>query len=57
VEGDVMVIRPTPVEYWAYTTNANDMVERSKALLEHGGHLLPAIKDLAARYPNGVGGL
>lgn len=57
VEGDVMVIRPTPTEYWAYTTNANDMVAREKALLEHGGHLLPAIKDLAARYPNGVGGL
>ncbi len=54
LEGDVMIVRPTPVEYWAYTTNAYDMAKRKEVLDEHGGNLVAALDELAARYPQGV---
>ena len=54
LEGDVMIVRPTPVEYWAYTTNAYDMAKRKEVLEAHDGNLVGALNELAQRYPQGV---
>jgi conjugal transfer ATP-binding protein TraC len=54
LEGDVLIIRPTPFEYWAYSTNAYDIAMRQKTLEEFGGDLLAALQHLAATYPQGV---
>ena len=54
LEGDVMVIRPTPVEYWAYTTNAYDMAKRREVLEEKNGDLVATIEYLAQKHPQGV---
>ena len=54
LEGDVMIIRPTPVEYWAYTTNAYDMAKRKEVLEEYDGDLIKTLNVLAEKYPQGV---
>ena len=54
LEGDVLRVVPRPLEYWAFTTNANDVAERERVLEKHGGRWLPALKELATRYPYGV---
>jgi conjugal transfer ATP-binding protein TraC len=54
LEGDVMIVRPTPFEYWAYSTNAYDIAMRDKTLKEFDGDLLAALQHLAATYPQGV---
>ncbi len=54
--GGVIVLRPSPVEYWAYTTNAEDMALRETILETHGGELIPALTKLARDYPYGVAG-
>ena len=55
LEGGVIVLRPSPLEYWAYTTNAEDMVVREAYVKKHGG-LLPALQELAKEYPHGLRG-
>ena len=57
LEGDVMIVRPTPVEYWAYTTNAYDMAKRKEVLDEHGGNLVAALDELAAKVSAGSEGV
>jgi conjugal transfer ATP-binding protein TraC len=47
VEGDVIWVRPSPLDFWAFTTSARDMVRRDAALARHDGHLLPALLELA----------
>jgi conjugal transfer ATP-binding protein TraC len=54
LEGDVMIVRPTPFEYWAYSTNAYDIAMRDKTLKEFDGDLLSTLQHLAATYPQGV---
>lgn len=55
LEGGVIVLRPSPIEYWAYTTNAEDMTLR-EALIKKHGDLLPALKELARDFPQGARG-
>ena len=55
LEGGVIVLRPSPLEYWAYTTNAEDMVVREAFVKKHG-ELLPALRELAKEYPQGLRG-
>jgi conjugal transfer ATP-binding protein TraC len=54
IEGDVMIVRPTPFEYWAYSTNAYDIAMRQKTIQEFDGDLLSALTHLAQTYPQGV---
>ncbi|MGL4610855.1 MAG: hypothetical protein ACRCYY_14460, partial [Trueperaceae bacterium] len=54
LEGDVMIVRPTPFEYWAYSTNAYDIAMRQKTIQEFDGDLLAALQHLAETYPQGV---
>jgi conjugal transfer ATP-binding protein TraC len=54
-QGDVLRIVPTPLEYWAFTTNADEIAERERTLERHAGRVLPAIEELASRYPYGLG--
>ena len=54
LEGDVLRVVPRPLEYWAFTTNANDVAERDRTLARHDGHWLAALEELAARYPFGT---
>lgn len=56
LEGGVVVLRPAPFEYWAYTTNAQDMALRAAVIKKHGDELLPALRELAREYPQGVAG-
>lgn len=53
LEGDVLVVRPTPLEYWAYTSHAADVAERERIVARHGGRLVPALLELAERWPRG----
>lgn len=53
-EGGIIRIAPHPLEYWAFTTDAQDMAMRDKFLDKHSGNLQLALADLAERYPKGV---
>ncbi|MCA9839205.1 MAG: ATP-binding protein [Trueperaceae bacterium] len=55
LQGGVLVLRPSPIEYWAYTTHAEDMVLREAVIKKHG-ELLPALEELAQAFPEGVRG-
>jgi conjugal transfer ATP-binding protein TraC len=47
VEGDVIWVRPSPLDYWAFTTSAKDMKRREDAIARFGGNLLEGLKWLA----------
>jgi len=53
VVGGIVKIEPTPFEYWAFTTNANDMALRDNYIEKHTS-LLAAIRQLAIDFPNGA---
>jgi conjugal transfer ATP-binding protein TraC len=50
-EGDVLWVRPSPLDFWAFTTSARDMAKRDQAIKRADGNLLEALTALA--YPNG----
>lgn len=56
IEGGVLRITPHPLEYWAFTTDANDMALRDNALARHNGHLPSALQELAITHPAGSTG-
>jgi conjugal transfer ATP-binding protein TraC len=47
IEGDVLWIRPSSFDYWAFTTSAVDMVKRDNVLKQTGGDLLRALEILS----------
>lgn len=51
-KGDIVIVQPTPLEYWAFTTQAKEMALRKETAAEKG--LLEAIKELARLYPKGL---
>lgn len=53
-EGGVLRIRPHPLEYWAFTTDAHDMALRAEILEKHNGQLTAALTELAATHPTGA---
>lgn len=55
VEGDVIRIRPHPIEYWAFTTDAHDMTMRDAAIARANGSLSQALLELARSNPTGAG--
>ena len=55
VEGDVIRVRPHPIEYWAFTTDAYDMSMREAAVARAHGSLSQALLELARTHPNGAG--
>ncbi len=46
-EGNIIAVHPTRADYWAFTTNDDDMALREAKVAENGGAFLPAIVDLA----------
>lgn len=54
IEGDVLLLRPLPYEYWLFTTHPADMALREEALAKHGNHLNRAIDWLAQHHPTGA---
>ncbi len=52
--GDVLVIRPTPEEYWLFTSFDHDVQVRARAVAEEAGEVMPAITRLAASWPSGT---
>lgn len=54
IEGDVLVLRPIPYEYWLFTTHPSDMLLRSEALAKHGFDLGRALEWLVTHYPRGA---
>jgi conjugal transfer ATP-binding protein TraC len=46
-EGDVLWVRPSPLDFWAFTTSARDMVRRDEAIQRAGGDLLNGLLSLA----------
>ena len=55
VEGDVIRVRPHPIEYWAFTTDAHDMSMREAAIARAQGSLSQALLELARTHPHGAG--
>jgi conjugal transfer ATP-binding protein TraC len=54
VEGDVLVLRPIPYEYWLFTTHPSDMLLRSEALSKFGFDLGKALEWLVVNFPKGA---
>ncbi len=52
--GDVLVIRPTPEEYWLFTSFDRDVHVRANAIAEEAGQVMPAIARLAKAWPLGT---
>ena len=53
LKGGIVKIEPTPFEYWAFTTNANDMALRDEYLEEYGS-LIAALRHLSNKFPSGT---
>lgn len=54
IEGDVLLLRPLPYEYWLFTTHPADMALRNEALAKHNHNLTRAIDWLAQHHPRGA---
>jgi conjugal transfer ATP-binding protein TraC len=54
IEGDVLLLRPMPYEYWLFTTHPADMVMRNEALARHNGDLTKALDWLCQHHPKGA---
>lgn len=52
--GEVLVVRPTPMEYWLFTSYDRDVRVRDAALAEAAGQVMPAIARLASTWPEGT---
>lgn len=52
--GDVLIIRPTPEEYWLFTSFDRDSLVRTQALQDRGGDVMAAVQQLAAAWPAGT---
>jgi conjugal transfer ATP-binding protein TraC len=46
-QGDVIWVRPSPLDFWAFTTSARDMSRREEAIKHAGGDLLNGLLALA----------
>ncbi len=53
-EGGVMVVRPTPRSYWAYTTHNREVALKDQVIAQHGGDVTTALHQLARDYPKGL---
>lgn len=53
-EGGVIVVRPTPKSYWAYTTHNREVAIKEKIIAKYGGDIEAALDELAREYPKGV---
>ncbi len=54
--GDVLVIRPTPEEYWLFTSFDRDVQVRAQAVHDAAGDVIAAIRHLAHALPSGTAG-
>jgi conjugal transfer ATP-binding protein TraC len=53
-EGGVVVVRPTPKTYWAYTTHNREVAIKEKVIAKYGGDIEAALDELAREYPKGL---
>jgi type IV secretory pathway VirB4 component len=53
-EGGIVVVRPTPKTYWAYTTHNREVAVKEKIIAKHGGDIEAALDELAREYPKGL---
>jgi hypothetical protein len=53
-EGGVVVVRPTPKTYWAYTTHNREVAVKEKIIAKHDGDIEAALDELAREYPKGL---
>ncbi len=53
-EGGVIVVRPTPRSYWAYTTHNREVVLKEETIAAFQGDLVAALNHLAHKYPKGL---
>jgi hypothetical protein len=53
-EGGIVVVRPTPKTYWAYTTHNREVAIKEKIIAKHGGDIEAALEELAREYPKGL---
>jgi conjugal transfer ATP-binding protein TraC len=53
-EGGVIVVRPTPKSYWAYTTHNREVAMKEKMIAHFGGDIETALEQLAKEYPKGL---
>jgi conjugal transfer ATP-binding protein TraC len=53
-EGGVMVVRPTPRSYWAYTTHNREVVLKEETIAAFQGDVVAALNHLAHKYPKGL---
>ncbi len=53
-EGGVIVVRPTPKSYWAYTTHNREVAMKEKMIAHFDGDIEVALEQLAKEYPKGL---
>jgi TraG P-loop domain len=53
-EGGVVVVRPTPKTYWAYTTHNREVAIKEKIIAKYEGDIKAALEELAQAYPKGL---
>jgi type IV secretory pathway VirB4 component len=53
-EGGVIVVRPTPKSYWAYTTHNREVAIKEKMIAHFDGDIETALEQLAKEYPKGL---
>jgi type IV secretory pathway VirB4 component len=53
-EGGVIVVRPTPKIYWAYTTHNREVAIKEKMIDHFDGDIEAALDHLAREYPKGL---
>lgn len=53
-EGGVIVVRPTPKSYWAYTTHNREVAMKEKMIAHFNGDIEVALEHLAKEYPKGL---
>jgi hypothetical protein len=53
-EGGVIVIRPTPKSYWAYTSHNREVALKDEVIAKYGGDIEAALEYLAKEYLKGL---
>jgi len=52
--GEIIRFVPTPVHYWLFTSDAQDVARREEAIARHGGDVVAAVAELAGMNPREV---
>jgi len=46
-EGEVIAVRPSPVDYWLFTSTKEEVAQRREMVKRYGGDVMRAVRALA----------